>query len=157
MKRPYWITALALMGLAAYVLFSALGMRYYTSLGPGPGFFPLWLAVLLGGLALAMGYQATFRPSDPMPEDFVASPKGYMRDGAVVVALIWTIVGMERLGFIVTMSVFFFFLLSTLGRQRIFVTVLITLGGSFGTNFVFYELLDIPLPSGILPVLWGSG
>jgi len=157
LKRPYQITVIVLMGVAGYVLHGALQMRYYTSLGPGPGFFPLWLALLLGGLALAMGYQATFRASDPMAEDFLASPKGYARDGAVIVALVWTIVGMERLGFIVTMSVFFFFLLSTLGRQRLYVTVLITIAGGVGTHYVFYELLDIPLPGGILPVRWGSG
>jgi putative tricarboxylic transport membrane protein len=151
-KRPYEITALVLLGLAGYILFEAVGLRYYSPLGPGPGFFPLWLAILLGGLALTMGYQAVFQPSDPMPEDFIASPKGYMRDGAVVLALIWTVVGMERLGFIITMFVFFIFLLSILGRQRLYVTVVIAFAGSFGTNFVFDRLLNIPLPGGIIQV-----
>jgi putative tricarboxylic transport membrane protein len=155
-KRPYQITALVLLGVAGYVLVSALEMRYYTPLGPGPGFFPFWLAIALGGLGLAMGYQATFRPADEMPEDFVASPKGYMRDGAIIVALIWAVVAMETLGFIVTMFVFFCFLLSTLGRQRIFVTVLVAIGGSFGANILFYELLNVPLPGGVFPLWWGG-
>ncbi len=135
------------------MLVEALGLRFYSSLGPGPGFFPLWLAVLLAGLALVMGFRARFRPSEAMADDFIASPQGYARDGAIVVALIWTVVGMERLGFIVTMFVFFFFLLMTLGKQRLFVTVAVAVAGSFGTNVVFDRLLKIPLPGGVFQ-LW---
>ena len=156
-QRPYQITALVLFIIAGCILVVALRMHYYTPLGPGPGFFPLWLAILLGGLAVAMGYQATFRALEPQSEDFIVSPEGYVRDGAVIVALIWAVVGIEDVGFIVTMFVFFVFLLVTLGRQRWFLTIVISGIGSFGTDYVFQNFLSIPLPRGIMPQWYGIG
>ena len=44
----------ALLAVAAFFGHGAMGMRYFTSIGPGPGFFPRWLALLLAVLGLAI-------------------------------------------------------------------------------------------------------
>jgi putative tricarboxylic transport membrane protein len=150
MRRSYLITGAVFLLLAAFVAVEALKLRYYTPLGPGPGFFSFWLALILGGLALIMILQATFGPPEPMPEDFFSNRIGYLRIGAVVLALVFAIALLEPLGFSLTMFAVTAFLLYTLGRQGIVLTVLVSLACSFGTYYVFDHWLMVPLPRGVL-------
>jgi putative tricarboxylic transport membrane protein len=150
MRRPYQITAVVLLLLAGFVAVEALRLRYYTTLGPGPGFFPFWLAIILGVLAVAMLLQAGLARPEPMPADFFASRRGYLRMGAVVVAMVATTLVLEPLGFCLTMLAVYLFLLLTLGRQRALVMALVALGGSFGVYHLFVRWLNVPLPRGLL-------
>jgi len=150
MRRPYQITGIVLLLLAGFVAVESLRLRYYTSLGPGPGFFPFWLAVILGGLAVVMLLQAGLGRPDPMPADFSASRGGYLRMGAVVAAMVATTLVLEPLGFCLTMLAVYLFLLLTLGRQRALVVALVALGGSFGVYHLFVRWLHVPLPRGLL-------
>jgi putative tricarboxylic transport membrane protein len=152
MRRPYQITGIVLLAMSAFVLAEALELRYYTRLGPGPGFFPVWLAVLLAILAAAMFWQATFGRTDAMPDDFFADRRGYLRIGAVLAALVWVIAVMDSLGFCLTMLAFYVVLLQVLGRQHPVVTAAIALAGSFGVYYVFVHWLAVSLPAGMLAV-----
>ena len=138
------------MFLAAFLVRESLRLRYYTPLGPGPGFFPLWLALFLAILAAAMFSRATFGRPEPMPADFYADRRGYLQIGAVVAALVGVIVLMEPLGFCLVMLGFYLFVLIALGRQSWLVTGIIALAGSFGVYFMFVKWLATPLPRGLL-------
>ncbi len=152
MKRPYQITSAILLGLSAFLAWEALKLRYYTRLGPGPGFFPLWLAIFLAVLAAAMFWQATFRKPETMPDGFCADRRGYLRIGAVLGALVWVIALMDSLGFCLVMLGFYVFLLLVLGRQHPVVTGIVALAGSFGVYYVFVHWLAVSLPMGIFGV-----
>ena len=149
MRRAYQITGTVLLLLAAFVAVESLKLRYYTSLGPGPGFFPFWLAVILGALAVGMLLQATLGHAEPMPADFFARRTGYLKMGAVVLALVGTTVLLEPLGFCLTMLAVYLFLLYTLGRQNLILTALVSLGGSFGVYYLFVRWLQVALPTGL--------
>ncbi len=149
MKRPYQITGTVLLLLAAFIAWEALKLKFYTHLGPGPGFFSLWLALLLGGLAVLMILQATFRRPDPMPEDFFPSRTGFLKMGAILLALVATTAMLEVFGFALTMFGVFVFLLCTLGRPGWIVTLLVSTGGSFGVYYLFDRWLRVQLPTGI--------
>ena len=148
MKRPYQITASILFALSALITYESLQLKYYTRLGPGPGFFPFYLSLCLAVLALVMFYQATFKKPEARPEDFIESRQGYLRALAICVAWIWVTAMLERLGYRLTMLVFFPFLLLTLGRVKWYMIVLITLLGSIVTFYVFFIQLSVPLPVG---------
>ena len=150
MRRSYLITGAVFMLLAAFIAVEALKLQYYTRLGPGPGFFSFWLALILGGLALIMILQATFGQPEPMPEDFFSNRIGYLRIGAVVLALAFAIALLEPLGFSLTIFAVCAFLLYALGRQGIVLTVLVSLACSFGTYYVFDHWLNVALPRGVL-------
>jgi putative tricarboxylic transport membrane protein len=152
MKRPYQITSIVLLAMSAFLAAETLKLRYYTRLGPGPGFFPVWLAVLLAILAAAMFWQATFRKSEAMPAGFFADRAGYLRIAAVLGALVWVIVLMDALGFCLVMLVFYVFLLQVLGRPHPLVTGIIALAGSLGVYYVFVHWLAVSLPIGIFAV-----
>ena len=150
MKRPYQVTALALFGLSVLIGFESLQLKYYTTLGPGPRFFPFWLALCLAALSVVMFFQAIFKPAEPRPEDFRQSRIGFLKALAMCAAWVWAVVMLERLGFRLTMLVFFPFLLLTLGHVRWYLVVLIGLAGSIGAFYVFTQTLSVPLPTGPL-------
>ena len=52
MRRPYQIAGTIFLFFAAFIAYESLKLRYYTPLGPGPGFFSFWLGVLLFVLSL---------------------------------------------------------------------------------------------------------
>ena len=149
MRRPYQIAGGVLLALAGFIAFESLKLRYYTPLGPGPGFFPFWLSIVLAGLASCLILQATLAHPQAMSKDFFASRTGYLKMGAVVLALVATTAFLERLGFRLTMLAMYLFLLCTLGRQNLIVTVVVALAGSFGVYYLFVRWLAVPLPAGL--------
>ena len=150
MNRAYQIAGALFLLLAAFVARESLALKFYTSNGPGPGFFPFWLSVALGLLAVLMILQATFREPEPMPEGFFASRAGYLRAGAIVAALAATKALLEVAGFPLTMFVTIFFLLFALGRPSLITTLLVSAVGSFGCFYLFDRWLKVPLPTGFL-------
>lgn len=152
MKRPYQISAMAILLFAVFIGQQAIRMRYYTYEGPGPGFLPLWLSIILGVLAATMFLQATFGRSEPMPQDFVAPRVGYIRLGAIIAAMVWAVALITPLGFRLTVLPFLVFLLMVLGRQKPAVTAAVALAGSFGVYYVFVDWLGVPLPVGMFGI-----
>ena len=152
MKRPYQITALVFIAFSAFIAKDALDLKYYTSLGPGPGFFPLWLAGIMIVLSGFMFFHATWGKSDPLPADFFASRAGYLKAAAVIASIIFVVLALEDLGFKITMAIFFVWLLATLGRLKGVVgwvsMAMVVAGGSWGTFWLFNDMLKVPLPTG---------
>ncbi len=149
MKRPYQITAVVFLLFSAFMARESMELKFYTSLGPGPGFFPFWLSVFFGILAAFQFYHATWTKNDPLPDDFFASRLGYLRALAVLVAMFGAALLLEELGFRLTMLSFLLFLLVTLGRVNPILTVVIAVVGSWGTFHVFDQILKVPLPQGM--------
>lgn len=149
MRRVYQLTGLAILLLAVFIGYQAASLRYYTSLGPGPGFFPLWLCVLLGGLALLVLVQASAGTPEPMPKDFVARPISYARIAAIVGGLVAVAALMNVVGFPLTMLAFFLLLLSILARRNVVETIALSIVGSFGIYHLFSDLLGVALPAGL--------
>jgi len=54
MKKADQWSGLALSILAAVMIRAALGLPYGSVHNPGPGFFPLWLGVILGSMSIAL-------------------------------------------------------------------------------------------------------
>ena len=152
MNRTYQITSVVFILFSAFVAIESLGLKFYTSLGPGPGFFPFWLAIIFGGLSAIMLYQSIAKDMGPIPEGFFATKAGYLRIGGILVALIASVFLLDPLGFRLSMLVFLFGLMYVLGRPSLLATVPIAIVGSFGTYYVFVELLDVPLPIGMFGI-----
>ena len=133
-------------------------MEYYTSLGPGAGFFPLWLGVVMGGLSLAWFVQIS--PSQRAAERGRLSPRppGHRPASCRSSAPWWRRrLLMDFLGYQVAMFLLLFFLLLVPGRQTIWLTLVIALLGSVGVYHVFGSYLDVQLPKASLALLAGLG
>lgn len=148
--RTYKITGLVLFVIAALFCAESLKLRYYTLLGPGPGFFPLWIALGLAVLSLVIVVQATVGRLDVPAEDRSVPLSGALRILGVVGAMAAVTVLLEPLGFRLTMTAFLLILLLALGRQAFWLASGISLAITLGTFQLFTQLLKIPLPSGLL-------
>ena len=151
MRRNYLISAGLFLLLAIFIAYGAVRLKYYTQLGPGPGFFSLWLSFFLAIASLAMGIEAWGKPPEKEIYTFLPQREGLIKIGSVLLSLIFTIVMLEPLGFRLTMVTIYIFLLWILGQRGIS-TLLIALAGSFGVYQIFVDLLSVPLPIGFLGI-----
>jgi putative tricarboxylic transport membrane protein len=157
MKKAQLLAGLMFLGASIYIVVEASRMKYYDAIGPGAGFFPLWLGLILCSLSLGCLAQV-WRSGRADPEErFLPSRQGMTRLAIIVVALVLFVALLNPIGFRLDMLAFLFFLLAVLGRQNILTTVVIALLGSFGSYYAFNNWLGVPLPSASLEWLQGLG
>lgn len=150
MRRAKQIAGFSLLALALFLGWHASRLAYYSPLGPGPGFFPLWLCILLGVLAVA-AIVNTLRPALPdRPEPFWPERMALLRIAAVIIGLAFVAAFMATLGFPLTMLAFYLALTYVLGSRSPVEILAAALLGSFGVYYAFTRYLSQPLPAGIL-------
>jgi putative tricarboxylic transport membrane protein len=147
MQRIHQAAAVAMLALAAFVMWQSWSLEYYTKLGPGPGFFPFWLGVMLGGLVLAWLVQVSRQTAWPARLDIFPERSGILRILTILAALGAMAAVIDRLGFQLSMLLFLGFALRVLGRQAWWVTALVALLGSIGAYHIFGRYLDVQLPA----------
>ncbi|OHE23622.1 MAG: hypothetical protein A2X92_07375 [Syntrophus sp. GWC2_56_31] len=156
MQRVQRAAAVCFIALSGYVCIAAIGMEYYTKLGPGPGFFPFWLGSIMGGLSIVWLIQL-FRQSEKSNEGrFLPEKKGVIQIVLILAALAATAV-MSVIGFQLTMFLFMVFLLRVLGRSSVWTTLSIALVCSVGVFHLFGRYLDVQLPASSLSMLAALG
>lgn len=157
MRRVYQAASLVFLAVALYVVWEARTMEYLSALGPGPGFFPLWLGIVLAGLSLTWFAQVSLQPEGPRQKDFVPDRAGVLRIISILGALAVLSALLETLGFQLTMLAFLLFLLVALGRRNPLLTIVLSLVGSFGIYYLFKTWLDVPLPHSSVEFLRNLG
>ena len=149
MIRIYQIAEAIFLLLGAVVVYLSLGLSYSADYGPGPGFFPFWLGILLIVISVADVIKTSRRPREPLPEGFIPSRDGVWRIFSLVGALGAVIFLIKPLGFNLTILLFSVFLLRATGKQSWWTIIAISLIGSFGTFYLFRQL-NVFLPTGFL-------
>lgn len=147
-QRIYQVTGFFFLALSVFVAYRAINLEFYTILGPGAGFFPLILAVVLSGFSIALFLRASIAPMDDLPaeSDQLPTLRGLGRVAVVVLALSVVAFLFERIGFRPVMAAFLFFMLTVLGGRRYWTSALFAAGFAFGTYYLFVDLLGVPLP-----------
>jgi hypothetical protein len=146
--RVSWSVLLLFGG---FVVYESLQIKYYGSdFGPGPGFFSFWLGVLVVLLSL-YEIARSLRRHEPLPAGFFPDRAALPRIASLLGALVASVLLLERLGYSLTMFLFCGFLLRVLGKQPWWLTVILTLLGSFGTAYLFRQL-QVILPGGFLGI-----
>lgn len=157
MRRNSLIAGILFLTFSIIVMATAWSMEYYSSIGPGPGFFPFWLSLILGLLSIVWIIQIarTKNDSDADEKDtrFLPRGSGLLRLLSIIGALAFMILLMDTVGFQLPMFVFLIFLLYVLGKVKPLTTLIIAAVGSFGLFNVFTLLLDVQLPFSAIPFL----
>lgn len=147
------IVAILLLGGSAVVIFDSVRLGYgWRDDGPAPGFFPFYVAVLLG-IASLMNLFAALR-SGPGGETFVSS-RPFLRVLAVLVPSIVYVGLIGVLGIYVASALFILAFMVTIGRESIIKAVFV---GIFvpGLLFLMFEKwFLVPLPKGPLEAWFG--
>jgi putative tricarboxylic transport membrane protein len=149
LRRPHQIAGIVLLALGLLVVWQALSLRYYTSLGPGPGFFSFWLGVILSILAVAMIAIANWRKPEALVQPIFTDIKGYIGIAAICGALLFAGQFIRPLGYPLTMLVILLTVFRT-GGTSWRATIIGSLIGSFGLYYIFVNLLRVQLPGGFL-------
>jgi len=153
MKRAWQIATLTFVALTAFMLVKSFEYPYKDRLGPGPGFFPFWLSLITGALAVALLFQTSRAKSvADGSASLVPERPGVLRILLILVALVGVLALFESLGFRISLFLFLVFLPLALGMRNWWVALLFALAGSFGVFHVFYYWLKLPLPVGIFGI-----
>lgn len=133
----------ALCLLALFVVWESRALPLGTLRHPGPGYFPVLLAVLLlilGALVWALGAGAAH----------VAGVGWGEARRALVILVVGAFIclGLERLGYRLTMLAALLFLVWLVERKNLLVAVVFAFALSFGSYYLFDTLLRVPLPRG---------
>lgn len=140
--------AVLALGLGAVV--GALGLGYWTR-GPGPGFFPLWLGVLLVLLAAVWAGQVVRGRNGHEPEPI--APGGRRAVGLVLGALLVAILLLDVVGYQLSMTALVLFFLVVVGRRRWFESIVVALAAGVGIYALFANVLQVYLPTATVPFL----
>ena len=112
---------------------------------PGPAYIPVLLAVLLllCGASLAVpARRASLLSSLSWGE--------WRHALAILASCIFALLGMERLGYRLTILVVLAFLVKIMEQRGWLLTILFAFGLAFGSFFLFHTILRVPLPQGPL-------
>jgi putative tricarboxylic transport membrane protein len=157
MRVVYLVIGLAFLALSVFVLHGAFELEYYTPLGPGPGFFPFWLAACLAFVTVLWLIQVFLKPSEPMPAGFFPDKSPALRLVSVLGALVLFVIFGEYLGFRIAMLGFLLFLMWVLGHRSALVVIGVALLGSFGTYYLFHDVMEVYLPVATIKFLENIG
>lgn len=148
-----WVAQAVLVAVAGYVVVSARGLGIWLPQGPGPGFFPLVLAVALIVLSVAWFVQ-TRRAAGGGPAESRGA-HAWKRPAAILASLVVLASVLDLLGFQAAMLLFLLFHLRVMGRHRWLTSAVIAVAGSVGAFHLFNDFLLVPLPyAGVPPLTW---
>ena len=134
--------------LVLFALLVILASRDYppgTFRLPGPAFVPVLLAALL----LIFGVLLVFT-SSRAPQLSSVSWIEWRHAGAIFAACVFAVFATERLGYRLTVLLILVFLIKIVERRSWAQTLLFAFGLAFGSFYLFYTLLRVPLPEGPL-------
>lgn len=152
MRQGRLIATGAMLAFCLFALWQSLLLSLTDRLGPGPGFFPFWLALIGIVLAVALLIATAREPRDPSDGETHILPygPGALRWIAIIALLAGTTIAMAVVGFRISMLVFNAALVIALGERRWWAIALFAVLGSFGVYYVFTTWLDVLLPTGWL-------
>lgn len=137
------VAGLALFFLALGIAWEAHKLPLGSLDQPGPGYMPMLLAIVLGGLGLLVALR---RKSSALLQSLRWPEIGHACK--ILLACGFAALALERIGYRLTVIILLAFLLGVIERQRPVAVAAVALGLSLGTFFLFADLLKVPLPRG---------
>ena len=152
MKLNDAVFGLLLLVLGGSVLFVVQSFPKIPGQQVGPALFPGLIATGLclgGAILLLRGWRSRHSAPWLTMRDWVQSPRHLVAFGLLVSSVVFYIAASQALGFlpcsVIVLSALFYVLKVPLGRALLTAIVV-----SLLIHFVFYKLLRVPLPWGIL-------
>ena len=148
-RADVWL-GLLLAVACLVVLWQATALPYLSPTGPGPGFFPLWLAVIGAVLAGLIAVNARRTPGLPAGPTEHGGRAGLLRIALAAGGLVVTIALIPVLGLILAVLVYLLFLALAIERLSLPVGIGTSVGTMAFVYIVFARLLRVPFPTGPL-------
>jgi putative tricarboxylic transport membrane protein len=144
------IAAGVLAGFGIYVIWVAAKLPYVSDVGPGPGFFPIWLG--LGMVIFAAGLMSSSLTARARKTDREGkSWRSLIRPLGGWLAVMAAIALLGRIGFVLSFVVLTLFLIVVLDRRSFFLAAGVAVGLAVAFHVIFVLALDVSLPKAV----WG--
>lgn len=117
---------------------------------PGPGMFPLGLSILLCLSGVLWFIYGKRKGEERI--DWGRLVRKLVTPLKIVGLTAVFILTLDRLGYLVTASLYMFFLLLCISRYKFMITVGLAIALGVGSWFFFEKLLAVQLPKGLLPL-----
>ena len=156
MKFNDALLGIVFLALSVAVLVTLQGFPKIPGQSIGPGAFPGLIAILLAGCSIALIWRGwRERGSQPLVAmgAWLGSPRHVRNFLVAVGALAFYVLASEILGFLICGALILLALFLTL-RVRPHLAVVLAALLPILIHVIFYKLLRVPLPWGVLPVLW---
>jgi putative tricarboxylic transport membrane protein len=148
MKKADMITGVVLLALSGFVIQDSLRMPASATFGPGAGFLPFWLSVLLALFATILFVSAWRRPATKKDSEAIFPGKqALIAITLVLVGLAVYIFLIEVLGYLADTFLFIVFLMKAVERENWRLTLMVAVGATAVLFITFQILLQITLPS----------
>jgi len=147
-KRGWLVATAAFFALFCFAIWESLSLPQMDALGPGPGFFPLWLALLGAVLSLLLAVETARLSSLGDGTSLIPARDAMFRVIAIVVVLAASALALEHFGWRITATLVALILLPALGARSPFAIIPFAAAAGFGVFHVFYHWLKVPLPIG---------
>jgi putative tricarboxylic transport membrane protein len=146
-KKADQITGIIVLIFSGFVIGESWRMpQQSATFGPGVGFLPFWLGVLMAILSILLIVTAWRRPTDSTKKAILPGRQAIIAIVLVLVGLAVYILLLELLGFLVDTMLFTAFLLSVVMREKWKMTLVIASLTSIGLYVIFQKLLEVNLP-----------
>ena len=143
------IAGAVLTAFGAYVIWVAAKLPYVSDVGPGHGFFPLWLGI--GLVVFAAGLMVRSFSSLNKAKSSSQSWHSMTRPLAGWLAVMVAIALLGRIGFALSFIILTVFLVVALDRRPALLAIGVALGLAVTFHLVFVVALDVSLPKAV----WG--
>ena len=147
MKRAHFVVAAASMILGVFYLLTALQYPMGTARRPGPGLYPLLVACSLLASSVITALQA--RAGEIRVKVDWPRGGGRGRTVAILVALLAYILLLPGIGHPIAATIVVFIALQAFGEFRWPMRIGLALLLGWGSFYLFYNLLGVPLPGGL--------
>jgi putative tricarboxylic transport membrane protein len=150
------LTGLAFLALSVAVLLNIQGFPDFPGQKIGPAAFPGLIAVLLAGCSIGLiwrGWRERAKQGFIDVGAWLYSPRHVRNFLITTGALVFYVLLADKLGFLVCGTIILLALFLTLQVKPV-LAVPIALILPVVIHLIFYKMLRVPLPWGVLPILW---
>ena len=148
MRKADQITGIVMLVFSIIVAYASWQMPQRVEFGPGMGFLPFWLAILMAALSTALIVDSRMRKGasvNPFP-----GPQALRNVGLVLAGLGVYIAVLAFSGFFIATGLFIAFLLGVVQKEPWLKTWMVSLLATGSIYVVFRILLDVNLPKNAL-------
>jgi hypothetical protein len=148
MRRADQITGIVMLIFSIIIAYTSWQMPQRVEFGPGMGFLPFWLAVLMAVLSVLLLFDASVRKSVSAGNPF-PTPQALRNVGLVIAGLGVFIAVLPAIGFAVSTVLYIAFLLAIVQKAPWLKSAIVALLSTGGLYLVFEILLEVKLPKNI--------
>lgn len=150
MRRADQITGIIMLIFAAAVMEGGRRMPASLTFGPGAGFLPFWLGVVMAVLAILLYVNATREPAEAKSRSPFPDRRAILAIMATVASLAAYNLIIEPVGFLVSTALLSAFLLGVVEREPWYTTASVAAANAVVLYIIFEKLLGVSLPKNVL-------